>query len=182
MTSWLRFGIIGFTAGFAGLMLSLTSTGTAIAQGAVKPLQALIVNTPAQPVPVLVTNSPASVGIPYQESISKQVDPGQPGATNVVFSTVPAGKRLIIEHVSAYVRNVGFGSLTGSHFILEDDSLVLSRPSASELMTNTQTKVIVEAGDSPTLRTLVGGSVGPSGPPILFDIFAFISGTLVPAE
>jgi hypothetical protein len=47
---------IGIAIGL-GLLLVVTSAGPALAQGTLKPAQAVIVNSPANPVPVLVTNT-----------------------------------------------------------------------------------------------------------------------------
>ena len=123
-----------------------------------------------------------AVSEPFQENIFAQVDVGIIGSPrSFAFSPVPAGKRLIIEHVSANVHMFSLATITMSYLNLHDDLLTLTRMSPSELTTNLPTKVIVESGESPTIRFgAVGFSAGPF-PGITFDFRAFISGTLVPA-
>src|SRR5688572_1502915 len=79
--------------------LSLTA---ALAQGALKPVDALVINPPSRPVPVTVLSAPAPANEGAREVYSTNY--------SVVFSnqyrscvsaTVPAGKRLVLEHVSA---------------------------------------------------------------------------------
>lgn len=122
---------------------------------------------------------------PFQEEFFEQVEPTDSGLKTIFsFSPVPAGKRLIIEHVSAHVANLSFGgSLALSYFDLQGDSLTPIRISETEIMTNLPTKVVVESGQSPTIRFgsfSIGVGPGPNTG-LRMNFRAFISGTLVPA-
>ena len=91
----------------------------AFAQGALKPEDAHVVNPPSRPVPVTVLSAPAPANEGAREVYSTTY--------SVIFSnqyrscvsaTVPAGKRLVLEHVSA-----GAGALASaalSYISLED--------------------------------------------------------------
>ena len=59
MRAWRRYVVVGAGLGFAAAALSMTNAAPALAQGALKPLSALIVNDATQPVPVAVLNQPA---------------------------------------------------------------------------------------------------------------------------
>jgi hypothetical protein len=99
MTSWQRYLGIAAGIGIVVAVLSAAGGGSALAQGALKPLSALIVNNATQPVPV------ALVGEPHQAPFSYD----QVGTCNdyncfMDFPVVPAGKRLVIQHVGAIAR------------------------------------------------------------------------------
>jgi hypothetical protein len=95
--------------GLITAVLIATGGGPAVAQGALKPLQALIVNSSNEPVPVVLTGATSVDGVvtvrsldepgrsPYQEQINFILCQQSSNA----FSEVPAGKRLVITHVSA---------------------------------------------------------------------------------
>jgi hypothetical protein len=95
--------VAALALGIGGLVISTTNVGSAFAQGALKPIEALIVNSSSRPVPVAgrvsVSNAPGVQ--PYTCTLELL-------SSNVFFSetcpeVVPAGKRLVIEHVSADV-------------------------------------------------------------------------------
>ena len=120
----------------------------------------------------------------FQESIEEQVEIGSGPTTNsFTFSPVPAGKRLIIEHVSAYVRLLSLGGRVDlSFFDLHGDMLTPIRVTGTEIITNLPTRVVVESGQSPTIRFgSFGLSAGPGQSGLIYDFRGFISGTLVPA-
>jgi hypothetical protein len=100
MTNWRRYVVVAAGAGAVTAALSMTSAGPALAQGALKPLAALIVNDPSQPIPVAVLNQ--SPRQPYSFD-----DVGECNAANCFFNdypTVPYGKRLVILHVNGIAR------------------------------------------------------------------------------
>jgi hypothetical protein len=78
--------------GLAALAASLPSH----AQGALKPVDALIVNPTNRPVPVTVLSSPAQPGEGSREIYSLFV----PTGLGCVAQAVPAGKRLVLQHLS----------------------------------------------------------------------------------
>jgi hypothetical protein len=80
---------------FLGLTLVYTGMGRAVADAA---KEALIVNTPAQAVPVHDINNPPRQ--PFQKEIIVNLIQGSDTGEEFVF-TVPAGKRLVVEHASA---------------------------------------------------------------------------------
>src|SRR5688572_33232092 len=75
-----------------------------LAQGALKPVDALIVNPPTRPVPVAVLSAPAAPGEGSREVYSLPV--GFTLHSNFTCTStsiaVPAGKRLVLEHLSGY--------------------------------------------------------------------------------
>ena len=102
--------------GFLLIVLSITNAGPALAQ-TFKPVMALIVNDAANPVPVTGTVIVRDANAPERQPFSAVVQHGFP-TTNVqrLITTVPAGKRLVIEHLtwSAFAptgQQVIFGSL-----------------------------------------------------------------------
>lgn len=76
--------------GLAGLVTTLPSR----AQGAIKPVEALVVNPPSRPVPV------APVAVKLEPVQTRCIGSNNEGCELYV---VPAGKRLVIESVSHYV-------------------------------------------------------------------------------
>lgn len=72
----------------------------ALAQGALKPVDARIVNTPTQPVPVTVLSTPSQPGEGSREiyALATVLDfAGSFACTSV--QTLPAGKRLVLQHL-----------------------------------------------------------------------------------
>jgi hypothetical protein len=92
---------LGLAAGLGVLVavLSMTGGGSALAQGALKPLEALIVNDSARPVPVSNVNERSRRPFSYD-------DVGTCNAVNCFFDypVVPEGKRLVILHVNGIAR------------------------------------------------------------------------------
>ena len=92
MAKWLRYVVLIVAVGASATVLSTTSAGQAFAQGAIKPIQALIVNDAAHPVPVVGTDLyPA----PFQGNLNFDANPSVKTCVSV-----PAGKGLILELVS----------------------------------------------------------------------------------
>ena len=93
MTKWQRY--VGLTAalGVSVMALSLTDAGQVFAQGALKPLSALIVNDASSPVPVVASER---FPTPFQAHLSFSG-----GSGNETCVNVPAGYGLIVELVTA---------------------------------------------------------------------------------
>lgn len=106
-----------------GIAVSLTGADPAIAQGVLRPVEALIVNTPATPVPVTVVGTRTHLGVPLADHVmlagagqsaecgsAKAFRRMQPDGTpaDVPF-TVPAGRSLVVLDVDAVIvgRNSG---------------------------------------------------------------------------
>jgi hypothetical protein len=163
--------VLSAAVGLAAAVLSMTSAGPALAQGALKPLSALIVNDAAHPVPVAVLNQAQRQ--PYSFD-----DVGECNAANCFFEypTVPAGKRLVIQHVGGIAR-------AGAPTVFDQAELVTSQTendfgarnyfamtqigrAGSSIVAdtwgfNSPVLAFVEAGGSP--RVTMFTSVGPSG-------------------
>ncbi len=90
MRPLLRHFVVAGVLGLAGIVLSLGLIDTATAQGALNPLNALIVNTASRPVPVSLTGP---VNVASTESF-------QMGLGNGNAYTVPADKQAVIKFVS----------------------------------------------------------------------------------
>ena len=71
-----------------------------IAQAAPSPSNVIVVNTPASPVPVRDVDNPARQ--PFQAEAMGGFADGASTTGEVTITTVPAGKLLIIEHVSVF--------------------------------------------------------------------------------
>ena len=101
--------------GMLALTLTFTSAGHVIAQGNnnnMNPLLATIVNTVANPVPVRNINEGR---VPFQDTATIFVT-GSSGSVETIL-TVPAGKRLIIESVSAQVTVTPIDSVSALNII-----------------------------------------------------------------
>jgi hypothetical protein len=77
----------------------------AFAQGALKPVDALVVNPPSRPVPVAIVSAPAQAGEGSREAYSQRVVvPFGGGAGSCTSSltpfAVPSGKRLVLTHLA----------------------------------------------------------------------------------
>jgi hypothetical protein len=99
MRAWRRYVVLGAGLALGTAALSMTSAGPALAQGALKPLAALIVNDASNPVPVAIVGQAARQ--PYSFD-----DVGECNTANCFFDypKVPAGKRLVLLHVSGIAR------------------------------------------------------------------------------
>ena len=155
---------------------ALTVSGAALAQGALKPVEAVIVNSDARPVPVTdkaltaAVQALASAGgqTPYQHSIifNQSLTTCTAFVCRVTFSAVPAGKRLVVTHASAR-----FGLPAGSGFAsveLTDSSTgsitgsLLPAPVSigpGTFIASSPLTFYVEAGKSPVLQ-LQGNNIG----------------------
>lgn len=103
MTNGNRYLGVAAGVGLVVVTMSLTSAGPAIAQSVQKTVTSLIVNDANNPVPVAGQVTTLAVEEPYNAEV--QIAPGSCGGINcsqtIWFPKVPAGKRLIIRHVSA---------------------------------------------------------------------------------
>lgn len=171
--------------------LSVPSTWAAGPPGG---LSVDVVNTPSNPVPVtlqgtstvsgnvVVTNTPLPVQDirePFQAS--NLSNSGADAALS--FPAVPAGKRLVIEHVSAEVNITAAGVAVSNCALNRTDGgpadLFAVQPTASNALNHffvgtVQTKYYVDSGKSPQVSCSVinGSSAG--------GISAFISGYFTP--
>src|SRR5216117_2665883 len=71
-----------------------------IAQAAPSPSNVNVVNTPASPVPVRDVDNPARQ--PFQAEAVGGFADGASTTGDILITTVPAGKLLVIEHVSVF--------------------------------------------------------------------------------
>ena len=89
--------------GLVVVTMSLTSAGPAVAQSVQKTVTSLIVNDASNPVPVAGRVTTLAAEEPYNAEV--QIAPASCGGITCsqafLFPKVPAGKRLIIRHVSA---------------------------------------------------------------------------------
>jgi hypothetical protein len=143
------------------------ATGSALAQGAIKPLEALVINSESRPVPVsdkllLAAVKALSDGagrVPYQHMIIFNQGPNTctQFVCTTTFPAVPAGKRLVVTHASA-----SFGVVLADSYpnvALSDSSanapkLLLPAPVATgpgSVVASSPISFHVAAGLSPTL-------------------------------
>jgi hypothetical protein len=83
---------------------ALFAATAAQAQGVLKPVDARIVNTPAQPVPVTVLSAPVQAGEGSREIYRNVLELPFSSSSNYVCSaaqSLPANKRLVVQHLSA---------------------------------------------------------------------------------
>lgn len=156
----------------------------ALAQGATKPIDARIVNTPSQPVPVSDKTAADAAGrAPYQQFASFTPFYGNTATLvcdnvnrvgcKVLFTPVPAGKRLVI--TSAFAR---FTLASGGNAWVtlsvdgESGEMTLapaerspSTASGGYLITNSPVTFYVEAGKTPVIDIygFLGSSVSNAG-------------------
>ena len=148
------------------------AAGSVCAQGALKPIEAVIVNPETRPVPVVdkalaaAVNALASPALsPYQQTARFNQGGSQcsPFECLLTFSHVPAGKRLVVTHVSAV-----FAGATPSAFVfieLTDTSgmpalLVPAPPTnttSNLFIGSSPVTFYVDAGKGPVLRLVAGG-------------------------
>jgi hypothetical protein len=95
--------IFSFTSLTAAGLAAVCIAPAALAQGALKPVEALIVNPPSRPVPVTVLSAPAqpSEGSREAYQVAKQLTL-QSQNFNCTQLEVPAGKRLVVEYVGGH--------------------------------------------------------------------------------
>jgi hypothetical protein len=165
---WRRYvvAVTGLTLGAAAL--SMSSAGPVLAQGALKPLAALIVNDATQPVPVAVVGQ--AERRPYSFD-----DVGECNTSNCFFHypEVPAGKRLVILHISGIARanapsvfdqaelvssNTETASGARHYFAITQIGRAGSSVAADTWGVNSPVLAFVEAGQAPrvTMMTSVG--------------------------
>ncbi len=185
-----QFGkILALTLGFGILaaVLSLVNTRPAGAQGAATPIVATpikvnVVNRATSPALVKVLNTAATPVLvrdvdnaarhAFQAQVSVSLSATTPRA-QATITTVPAGKRLVIEYVSAlvigptgqrYQASIGVtqGSTTGAYYVPlslqgtfdSDDQLVAGQP--TRLYSDAGSQVVVELVRSATAGTAFG--------------------------
>ena len=153
----------------AGALLAAMAAATpAFAQGAIKPLEAVIVNPDTRPVPVadkalldaIKALSEAGARTPYQHAI--YFNQGTTTCTTfvcrVTFPAVPTGKRLVVTHASAR-----FGLPVGNQFaevMLSDSTFNAQGPllpapvstGPGTFVASSPITYYVEAGRSPVLQ------------------------------
>ena len=92
-----------FSRAAVAALAILASAGTAFGQGAIKPIEALVVNPPSRPVPT----ADATVRDPYQHTVTIRLTPSAScpydNSCFIVFPAIPAGKRLVLTHASGSV-------------------------------------------------------------------------------
>lgn len=83
----------------------LVAANAVKAQGVLKPVDARIVNTTTQPVPVTVLSAPVAAGEGSREIYSQTFDLPYTVGNRIACATaqLPAGKRLVVQHLSAEV-------------------------------------------------------------------------------
>jgi hypothetical protein len=126
-----------FSAFTAIGLVALASSLPSHAQGAMKPSETLVVNPTSRPVPVTVLSTPAQPGEGSREiyRLASTVFIRQ-GIGCSAPQTVPAGKRLVLQHVSGHallsaphaLSWVGIGSQAGPNI----DVLVPAGPPQSD--------------------------------------------------
>jgi hypothetical protein len=149
-----------------------TAAGSVCAQGVLKPVEAVIVNPDSRPVPVVdkalataVKALAAPALMPYQETARFNQGSGLCTQFNceLTFSPVPAGKRLVVTHVSAVF---AAGSPSAFVFVELTDSshlpaLLLPAPPTSTTpglqISSSPVTFYVDAGKSPLLRLVASG-------------------------
>jgi hypothetical protein len=113
---------------------ALFAVTTVQAQGTLKPVEARIVNTPAQPVPVTVLSAPVQAGEGSREIYRNVLELPYSNLhiACTAAQTLPANKRLVVEHLSARAVYVVSSSLSyvgmGSEAGQELDLLVPASP------------------------------------------------------
>jgi hypothetical protein len=144
------------------------ASGAALAQGALKPIEALVVNPETRPVPVTdkalmaavkaLTESAARVPYQHYRIFNQGTSTCTTFVCPVTFPAVPAGKRLVVTHASA-----SFGVPPGESFpnvALADSTfnspvLLLPAPVATgpgSLVASSPVTFYVGAGLSPVLE------------------------------
>jgi len=141
---------IGIAAGLGLLLVALTVTnaGPALAQGALKPVMALITNDVEHPVPVLVTNTTATPALePFRASLDFTFVALN---SSRLVTTVPADKRLVVQHVSYSTSSVNanqfvFGALRNGQLGPLALMLQINPPHASAAVSSS-----IQDGSMPT--------------------------------
>jgi hypothetical protein len=97
----------------AAALCAATAFTPVLAQGVLKPVDSLIVNPPNRPVPVTVMSAPAQMGEGSREIFRAFVGLvwSDRRASCSSPQTLPAGKRLVVEHVSGMARLPGAAAL-----------------------------------------------------------------------
>jgi hypothetical protein len=105
----LRNYFIGIASLLVLIMMQVLVTGRyTTSRGATDP-PVTVINTPAQPVPVRDVDNPARQ--PFQTSTSSLTNAFNAQGFGLTLTTVPAGKRLVIEFVSAACSPTGGGGV-----------------------------------------------------------------------
>jgi hypothetical protein len=140
----------------------------AVAAGPPGGLQVDVVNTPANPVPVtgniglatgssITIDNPASDPVPVQD-VREPFQASSPDQTTLPFPAVPAGKRLVIEHVSVELNISAAGVAVSTCGLNRTDGgppdFFTVQPTASNAFNHffvgsVQTKYYVETGKAP---------------------------------
>jgi hypothetical protein len=116
----------------AGIAVSLTAADSAVAQGVLRPVEALIVNTDSKPVPVTVVGTRMHLGVPLADHVmlaastvasdcgsAKSFQRLQPDGTVVDGPfIVPAGRSLVVLDVDAVIVAKNAGNFTNGRTVL----------------------------------------------------------------
>jgi hypothetical protein len=86
---------------------AMTASLPSRAQGAIKPVEALVVNPSTRPVPVTVLSTPAQPSEGSREIYSLAVQLG----AGCALGTVPTGKRLVLQYLSGQANTIAPAAL-----------------------------------------------------------------------
>jgi len=177
MTKWQRYVGLAAAFGVSVMVLSLTDAGQVFAQGALKPLSALIINDASSPVPVVASEL---FPTPFQGNLSFSGGPD-----NEECVSVPAGYGLIVELVTARTLSnnqtanliLTMQTVVGGVSVGHDMALERLDTGLGVSLTLTQAlRAYADPGD----KTLCFGSANLSGGPFLVQVS--FSGQLVPVR
>jgi hypothetical protein len=111
----------------------------ALSQGALKPVDAMIVNPPSRPVPVHVLSAPVPPGegsrTPYMLRTDLQLSGGGGMCTSAQPFTIPAGKRLVLKYLGAITTLSAPAALAYVAVGLPDAGISIVVPAAPPLST-----------------------------------------------
>lgn len=123
--------------GAAATIAACALSPSALAQGTLKPVEARIVNTPSQPVPVTVLSAPAQQGEGSREIYRLAVEvPFNGGRLHCSGPhPVPAGKRLVLQHLGGWGDVPPPAALSLFGIMSQGDVLDLVVPAGPRLVT-----------------------------------------------
>ena len=145
------------------------------------PSDVVVINNPTTPVPTRDVDNPATQPIQVQAVAGVGT---LTGPANFVLFTVPAGKRLVVEHFSSEVGIASTASVN-RYALVTDQNFAFVAPAfhspcgtcagTTELFIASQPiRMYVDAGQALVVNITFSGAVGPSG----FGFFS-VSGYLV---
>lgn len=158
-------------------VLSLLAVAGALSLAAAHALagnkNVVVVNTPANPVPVTVTNAASATVQPYRSTASV-ANSGTCGGNqcHFHFAAVPAGKRLVVQNVSGQVATAA-GTVVFERGL---EVFFVSIPSTAQGFFTQPTTMYYEPGEVPSARIFTGQLTSPS------SLIVTVVGMLVPAN